>query len=179
LESGDTYTLVTSDAPLEFIGYDKFVDGIVGSLMKGAKFQYVFPDKRSNDFENKFNKYWPKPFKDWKQLEDLYEDFVKTIIEEIDTSLHPDLTEKKLRNDRLRYIKCDDPYLLHPFLKFMWLHKDQKKGDKRFDMVFAEYRVGNPNSIDVSSQFRLWYPLPEIEGKKIINQINTYDDEYK
>lgn len=180
LGEGDTYTLVSSDIPLEFIGYEKYVNSIIQSLMSGANFRYVFPDSESDSFKDEFNKYWPKPTPEWLKLEELYESFLDKITREnLNSSSDLDCSLNELRNERLRCIKCNDPYLMHPFFKFMWLHKDEKKGSKKLDLVFAEYRVGKPNSSDVSSQYRLWYPLPEIEGKKIIKQINHYDHESK
>ena len=173
LSKGDTYTLVTTDFPIEFKD-ESFRNTILQCLKAGVVFRYVFPNPKNKELEAFLNKYWSGFFPHWKYLGEQHAEFIEHIKQEVaeddDFKEIPDFSMEGLE-DQLRYYLCDDPLLMHPMFKFMLLDKDVLGESQKH--VFIEASVGMSFSSVSSGSFKFWYPSPHLEAQTLAKNIES------
>lgn len=152
LHKGDIYILATCYRPYEYDGR-KLRTTILHAIKAGVKFKYVFPQKEL--FDN-LKKYVTPDLRGYDQLTDGLTEYRNKLKEE----LEPD----KLADESVKSYPCNDPFLISPFTKLIFLER-QIFGVTE-EIVFAEARIGNVNNDSVQ---KLWYPLPHYDAYNIVS----------
>lgn len=173
LSKGDTYTLVTTDFPIEFKD-ESFRNTILQCLKAGVVFRYVFPNPKNKELEGFLNQYWSGFFPHWKYLGEQHAEFIQHIKQEVaeddDFKEIPGFSIKGLEA-QLKYYYSDDPLLMHPMFKFMLLDKDVLGESQKH--VFIEASVGMSFSSVSSGSFKFWYPSPHLEAQTLAKNIEN------
>jgi predicted transcriptional regulator len=159
LRSGDCYTFVTTEQPMEYEEDPDFRKSIVDAVQRGVVIRYVFPDPEDPAFARQFRLY--REIDDtWERLEKLHGRFLEVLQGEYDG----------VSSKHLPCIKSNDPFLLNPLMKIMLI----TYSDRPDQRAFVEHKTGRH---DMPATVRHWYPLPPAETLMIAKAIGRLTQE--
>lgn len=171
LKNNDTYILITSYYPWEFKD-DDLQETLLQCIKKGARFRYVYPDAENAALKKYYEGYFRK-IDEWTNLKQGHTLFLEEMLERtqndsffVEQQEYKTNPEKYL-SERLKMIVTDDPFLVHPFFKFIYIEKEIL-GDKK-SFAFGEASTEEEGK---TQETTFWFPLRKTQMQVLHKKIN-------